>query len=244
MFTTAVNILVPTSGADYSATILADSPIRYYKLDELSGTVAVSAVGGGNGTYNATISVLGAAPLINTGASLQCSTVTNAAVTCTVSAGEAGLRFTTGNFGMELWVNTTSSTDSGVLTKAREVIDFPSWCLRYVGSTKKVEFSVRTANAAGVAFTLTSASIIGDGTDKHLFVRRNGDVHDLFVNGVIEATVTSTARPWASPNSVGIGCYQILGENAKNLIGRVDECAFYSTALSDARIMAHYLAGI
>ena len=70
--TAAVNILntnlVFVSSLSYPDEILADKPARYYKLDELAGTVAYTGAAIGdvintNGTYN-NLPVLGVPPLV------------------------------------------------------------------------------------------------------------------------------------------------------------------------------------
>src|SRR5690242_17824430 len=71
----ALGIPITARAAFYSATVIADNPALYYRLDETSGTTANdSASGAHNGTYTGTYS-------LNQPGALTGSNPSNAAVT-------------------------------------------------------------------------------------------------------------------------------------------------------------------
>src|ERR1022692_5044025 len=103
---------VRTAGAaDYPTTILADNPIAYYRLEEISGTTAVDSSASGlfPGTYN----VSGSYPLMGQPGIDINSIVVSGAQTACVTAGYYPELNQQAPFSFEIWARptTTSATD-------------------------------------------------------------------------------------------------------------------------------------
>lgn len=224
---------------DLAAEVLADSPAGFWPLDETSGTTAADLSGNGrDGTYTGSYS-LGSAVGSLPGVDLTGGYVSipdNAAWSS--SAGANGL------LTVEAWVKfDTLAAQMNVVCK---------------GAASNYEFDFRTGDATASAFlgqVYTSAGGVvmgpGQAADQvaagivlHLVFTYDRAAQSLIVykQGVAlssDSTASSTASDGTAP--------LLIGERADGagvtLDGQIGCVAIYPTALSAARIAAHYAAG-
>jgi len=222
----------------YSATILADSPTFWYRLNESSGTSATDSSGNSNtGTYtasNVTYSVTGAILGDTDKAVTFASTGQLAAATGVVPSG---------SFSMECWYKTASNISAATSLMANYSSNggfTATFGAGFAGSaTNKINFSV--ANSSN-GFTTTATTTISLNTWYHLVGTFDNTSHTLsfYVNGsLVGSNTESTYQAPVGKFYVGSSSY------ADNQSGSYDEAAVYSgTVLSSTRVAAHYTAGI
>lgn len=215
----------------YSTTVLADSPIRYYRLDQTSGTSAIdSGSQGQNGTYTGGFTLN------------QTSLLRSDADTCVKLNGTTGyisipitsLPSGAASWSIECWVNLSSlsgtpvainfgTTGSGTDVELYYEASANSWTVDLDGST--------------LCHGSTPASI---NTTYHVVATYDGTSLRLYVNGALDGGPTAITANLGSTYAI-IGCYN---SNSFFCTGFIDEVAIYNTTLSATRIVAHYNAGI
>jgi polysaccharide biosynthesis protein PslG len=210
----------------YNGAVLSDAPNAYLRLSETSGTSAADASGHGNGgTYTGTYSLNQAGPV-----SSSCDADRAAALTGTAgsyvlvpdsSSLDVGDTFT-----LEAWVRLNATTDADLINK-----DANGYVLRIVGS----RLALRKSQVADIVQSTTTLS--ADGKYHQLVATKSGSSVHLYIDGV-DVTGTVTNQTIANTTSaLHIGS-SYSGANVLN--GNIAEVAIYPTALSAARLLAHY----
>lgn len=226
----------------YSAEVLADSPVAYWRLGTGATDVNDSSAGGAH-------------PLTKTGTPTEVSgLLTGDANTARLLPGASTGRYDaadhsafdvvgTAAFTVEAWVNPTPVGSGGNLDASfRSFLSHSNatdgWILN-CHSTSGFTF-VRLAGGVQTDRPYVPAAI--PGATFHVVGVYTGVVQRLYVNGVQRGTdLTAGASVVANAQTVRTG--PAVGGTAY-LACTLDECAFYTTALSGARILAHYNAGI
>lgn len=214
----------------YESEVKVDSPKIYYRLGEASGVSAADASGNAlAGTYkNApTLGVTGA--LVgdaNTAIALSgVSQFIERAHNALLNVGDV--------FTFEAWVKRVENGHADVI-------------LYKEAATKAAKFAITAANKLQLRIpgvkTLAESTIEvkADGLWHHLVATKNVATIKLYVDGV---DVTGTPENETCQNNEGVLC--IGSENTTEEFAKMslDEVAYYSTALSEARVKAHFLAG-
>jgi hypothetical protein len=231
---------VPAS-ATYLSTILADSPLAAWLLQETSGTTAADSSGNSrNATYYNSPTLNQSGPggiaksvLLATASSQYALSSKIAAFAIAPSA----------NWTMEAWFKT--STTPGYAYSLISVNDDigagaatqTGWI--YVDATGKV--SGQSALTSYGYLTITSSSTYNNGAWHYaaLTAASGGDM-TLYVDGASVASTSTARRTTTQNNDVGIGFFQ----NSYNYTnGNLAGVAFYGSCLSATRITAHYNAG-
>ncbi|MCC7475629.1 MAG: LamG domain-containing protein [Pirellulales bacterium] len=256
----------------YSAAVLADSPVAYYRLNETSGSTATNLGSGGaalDGSFTnfgsttppSTIGNPGPRPGDMSGsATILGLESDNYAiqsapnVTAQVTVPDNNLLDLTGALTLEAWVyrdpQTNATNNEGIVGKFLGSGDNRSYLLFYDprGTTPGVGFYVgTTGTAATLALLDTNTNIpLGiDGGWTHLAAVYEPNVRmSVYMNGVSIGEKT-TGLPV-------VGLYNgtaplWIGRNHSNYTntafeGKIDEVAVYSTALNPETILAHYQA--
>jgi hypothetical protein len=213
--------------ATYKATVLADRPLSYWRLDETSGTIAGDQTVANPGTYVSP--ALGSPGLI-------ASEPTNSAVgfngtSSDVRIGQSGaLNFTTA-LTLEAWISPTTLPPAG---SARSILSKPgSYALQLNGSALAftvVEFGVRNTVSA------PQGSVAAGGV-YHVVGTYDGVNERLYVNGVQLAVVPLAGSPEQTLGGMHIGSWDGSSEFCA---GTIDEAAVYPAVLSPERIVAHF----
>lgn len=221
----------------YVETVLADSPLFYYRFNELSGTNSADSSGNGNdGTYNPivqdgiTLGVTGATDINDGGKAITLidpAAYVDSGVNAAANPG-------TGDFSVECWIK-------------KAVPPVISYCIGKAPVGIGDKFGIAIDNFGFVNITLNGTTIGGTGNQatsvyKHIVVVRQSGEITLYVNGVVNKTATfaSAINPDAN---VLIGRLNLNDSLLTGFgPGTVDEAAWYTTALSQARVLAHFQA--
>lgn len=224
----------------YSDEVDADNPYLWWKLDETSGTQATDSSGNArHGTYVNT-PTLGATALINEGKSADFNG-SNEYVKWEPSSDWSG------DFTIECWFQADTNTYDTI---------FGAWranATNGYGTNIAINdggsFDVNVARD-NYDFWLVNAAkgSISTGTRYHIAVTCNNTANEVkfYVNGAQAGTTESFGTTfnggiWSSGNEIRVAA---AGEiDSGSLDGRIQHFAIYSTALSAARIEAHYEAG-
>lgn len=215
----------------YSATVLADHPVAYWRMDETTGsTMADASNNANNGHYTGTYALgeqgalvgsavafdgqSGAASVMNS-PSLQVNTVT-----------------------IEIWLKKRSDTEYGVYV-AKNVAPgggAGSGWFQLLNShhNGELEFRVTSDGAPAVVSTTTLAL----NTWYYVVATYDGAVAKLYVNGKLDGSLKVTAVPKQTSDPLFIGRRTDGFFNDAAL----SNVAIYSVALSPDRIAAHWQA--
>jgi hypothetical protein len=220
----------------YSSTVLADSPLAYYRLGDLSGATMTDSSGSArNGSYQ-NAPTLGAAGAL-TGDTDKSVTFNGGTQFCDVPyAAWMNVAAMT----VEAWVKTTDTTNYKSI-----------WDRDSTNSTQRV-FQFRKENTnklgfiiiAGANPSVVSSRTISDGNWHHVACTYDGANLRLYVDGAADG-VTATTQALTQPTATNLRLAVNLSVSGGTAYwnGGIDEAAFYGTALSATRIQAHYNAG-
>lgn len=231
----------PDLGAPgYGSIVLADHPIAWYRLDDVSvahdsSAANVSAAYGGQVERAQPGLVRGddAVALFPGAANSTNDEIVTRSGSATIQPASISI---------ELWLSQTSvNPDETALVVYDSTAPVPPWVVYIAGD--RIQFQVRTAaNVNGV--NLASATTLVNDTTYHVVATFDGTTMSLYVNGALDAS-TSLAGAIAYDNvnyTLAIGG-AIAGSNTPAFSGKLGEVALYDTALSAARVAAHAQAG-
>jgi len=207
-------------GASYSTTILADSPVGYWRLGEPSGTNANDETANNyDGTYTGTctLNVTG----LLTGDSDKSVSVAGSGHVVLPS----GVNPWSSDFSVEMWLKPASaSAYTNVFAKGTYLTN--GFAISQFGT----KWHAETTNNGGTV-EVTAVATVDTGRADHVVVTRTGTSWVLWVNGV-SATTTGT---YVAPSGGG--------DFVNGWSGTLDEGAVYSSVLSSTQVAAHYAAG-
>lgn len=209
--------------------MLSDNPIAYWRLGETSGTLAVDSSGHGRtGTYLNGVALGIPGALVG---DLDASARFDGVNDCVRVSDDTALRLN-GPFSIEFWAKQRSFVNSrpGVLYKGSSYWGGSSTYTVYEtsGGTLRLDRSGHTISSNGGALTASF---------RYFVVTYDGSKVRWYVNGSLQTTTNVTFPVSTSNRSLRIGRGYDYGKND------VDEVALYASALSQARISAHYGAG-
>ena len=206
--------------------MLTDNPIAYWRLGETSGPASDTSGNSRHGAYlnGTTLGVVGAlAGDSNTSARFD-------GVNDSVQVPDDSALRLNGSWSIEFWAkqNAFAHTQPGILSKG--------------DATTKNGYAV-WANSGGELFFEQHNKENGSGsgaltsTFRHFVATYDGTSVRWYINGAL-----STTKKRKDPENKGLASLQ-LGRGADYGNNDLDEVAMYATALSAARIAAHYAAG-
>jgi len=218
----------------YQAAVLADAPVSYWRLGELSGTTAADSRDGNSGTITGGVTLGGAGALP---ADTNKAMAFNGIDGYVSVASSANLNIT-GDLSLELWAK------PGVLGVTMEVAQkggtggSATWQYRLrLSASKHWQGNVFSGSTT---YTVTDPGTPSTSRWDHLVLTRSGSTLTLYVNGV---SVDTTTASGALNTSSGILAIGRRGADATDYFqGAIDEVAVYNTGLSPARVLAHYTA--
>lgn len=221
----------------YSSEVLADSPAVYLRLNDSSGQATDSSGNGRHGAvYGANLAYGAAGALVGD---------TDKAVTFPGDSGEGAFRVpywagleATAQFTLEAWIKTTSTGfrsiwDRDTASGAR------AWQFRLNGGA--LEF-VRIRSSV---VTISKAATLNDGAWHHVACVVTGTELILYIDGLAVHRVAMSWATAADTNGISLGAnFSLASGSAAKFQGQIDEAAYYTGALPDARIAAHWMAGL
>lgn len=238
--------LLLRSGPNYGIEVLADSPVGYWRMDEMVGAItAVDRSGNAfNGTYNGP--TLGQTGPLADGSKAALFDGTNDYI----DMGDVDtLEFTNGNFSVEAWVKFTSTTTQQVIIgKSAWTATTRGWTLLQASAgSGAIRFYAVNAASAVIA-DVTTTSQFNDNQWHHVVVTIPSGVASsgikIYVDGsnqsVSAAGAGGTIDNPAVPFRIG-GPSDGTDPNY-NWDGYIDEVAVYNSVLSATRVSAHYAA--
>ena len=211
----------------YASEVLADSPRAWYRMDDASGLIQDSSgnaqhANASEGAGSATYSEAGALASDTASKSIRYTPNWRFIVADSASL-DIGDVFT-----IEMWlkINAVPTTDSDLLSKQDNAYEL------HLLSDRTIKLS-----KSGVSDTVTStAAVPNDGSFHHLVAAKDGASScKLYIDNV-DVTGTVTDSTYAD-NALDL---RIGGHAADFFDGWLDEVALYSTALSAARVDAHW----
>ena len=251
----AVTVLAAPTNA-YPATVMADGPVAYWRLDETIGaTTANDYVGGYNGAYSLTaLGQPGYNPSVDADTAAGFGPAFGEPVTNSF-VGNVPFNFannlaTNGNaeFTVEAWVNGTAlqTTDAGILT------------VGWGGGGEQVNLDT---GAAGHSIRFFVRNVAGtQGAAASTFMPTNGNWHQLVgvcdqSNGIVVLYVDGVSNSsGAFPANTGllnartplsIGSREagnVPGVYNNQFSGAIDEVAVYNKVLTPAQVLSHFEA--
>ncbi len=212
----------------YAQEVLSDSPVGYWKLDEASGTTATdSSTSALNATYvNSPTLGSTAGPLTAGGTAATFSSGSSQHVLRSDNA-----LLDTGDVQtLEAWVKRANSGTTHALFSRGQASGY----IRINGSNL-VEWL-----DSNVGLIATSTTPIGNNVWTHVVCTKNGATSKIYINAVdVTGAVTDHVLSDGANPSLAIGSDYPLGEY---MTGSIAHAAIYGTALSAARVLAHYNA--
>jgi acid phosphatase type 7 len=221
--------------SSYPAAVKADAPLGYWRLGEATGTTAADVSGSGNpGSYVAGVQLGAAGALAGDGDTAAGFD----GVDDRVSIPDTAPLRLNGSFSIEFWakLRAPANTYPGIIRKGNASSTGTGWYIYYNTTAFRPDFQ-----RAGVSSRRTStAGALSSTVYKHYVLTYDAGATTLrwYVGGALDATYTGVTFPTATdPSTVDLG----RGTNYGNEF--LDEVALYATALTPARISAHYSAG-
>ena len=208
----------------YPAVIQSDSPEWYARLDDLSGTT-VTALVGGNGTY------FNAPTLGVTGCTNDGDTAVRIASASTQSFNFPNSSFAD-VFTLECWIKRTT------LNATQNALMFIPGNGSYmrIGAGDGIEI----LQAGGVTLATSTTTITNTTTFHHIVWTKNGATSHIYIDATdVTGTVTNHTFSHISGAVSICGTTDVSAEKANCTF---DEVATYTTALSAARVAAHFAA--
>ena len=236
----------PGSADAYSAAVLSDSPVAYYRLNETAGTTLCdSSSSATNGTYNAsgiTYGVPGA--LLGNPDTAVTANGTSGVIGTGGASGITG----NGSFTLEGWYRNTVATQDQALVsvgtaEASKAAGLATWS--NFGSCGSIAsgLALDVFGSSNCWDTGTAGVNIFDGQWHHLAITYASGSPGSAVGYVDGQSLGAQARGALnlSASSVQVGYWVDTFAN-QPYKGSADEVAVYASALPSDRILAHYQA--
>jgi hypothetical protein len=233
--------LTASGHAQYSASVLSDNPLGYWRLDEPVVHPAITNLGSlgtsAEGTnFGAGYPVAGA---LNGGGdtAMQFAPTASSRV---VLGNPGAFNFTTGNFTLEVWAKPATLSGAMRIFSNRRT---PTG-----GGAAGYGFGFFGAGnlrltAYGVADITSPAASFSVGQWYHLVVVRNGATLQFYTNGVALGGTVAIGSINSSPRPLQFCRNPDTDLGVEAFDGVIDEPAVYSYALSATRVQAHYAGG-
>ena len=227
--------VIPNASTNYENTVLADSPTGYWRLGDASGTTAAARSGSVTGTYTN-------GPLLNIagGVGDADTSVSFDGSNDYVSFGDNFDQIGTASFSAEAWVYPTAAATATYPALLGKYTGSAGWNVYLESSAELTPNAVtfeRAASGSDYAGSQNTSTALQLGHWYHVAVTYDGSTMKLYLNGVLQESVASSRS--LADNATAMR----VGGTGDPFGGRIDEVAIYGTALSAARVLAHYNAG-
>jgi hypothetical protein len=214
----------------YAGEVMADAPLAYLRLDEAAGAVAKDASGNGNDATVLGTVTWGVPGAVSAGTAVRFDGST--------SGLDLGHRFDfagTAAFTLETWVleDVIDSTFRHLFTKdARPASGREEYGVFFYDGSMEIE---RYVGGNQVSAGKAANGIVGRWA--HVVATYDGAALAMYVDGVLTESAAD-ARPQLSKDASFYAGARGVGDGVVK--GALDEIAIYGTALSAARVKAHF----
>jgi hypothetical protein len=209
----------------YRAAVMADSPVAYWRLGEASGTTAVDEMAGYNGTHVNSPTLNQSGIFDGNGSVLYGSEKRTTFPVAGLPSGNAART-------LEAWIKPTSASTQVIAGYGDSATTRRGFGLFI--STRFYFWTYLPDYDTGVAPTLNVWS--------HVCISWDGSVGRFYVNGVERYNTGSITALNTVLTRGAIAADVLTAAPGNSFLREVDEVAIYPTALSAARIAAHYAA--
>ncbi|MEE9212615.1 MAG: LamG-like jellyroll fold domain-containing protein [Phycisphaeraceae bacterium] len=219
----------PQTRLAYRDEVMADNPIRYWRLGEPSGITAVDETGNGNGQYKNN-PTLGAAGLLT----LDPDTAVQFGSFSVMDSGTVLVKTDDGGaqaYTFECWFKSSASSNTSLMGQFK-ANDGNRWLLRLT-TGGAIQYRL-----GGTAMLLAPGPF-NDGVSHHLAVIKAFGLISMWIDGVFK-TDTDNLHVFSDANFV-VGATRTAGTGSFD--GVIDEAAVYESFLSSSRITAHFDVG-
>lgn len=220
---------------NYRQTVLADSPLAWYRLGESSGTTASDGSGNANhGNYTGSVNKGKNGALAGTADSSAEFNGSDAMVASSGDNTADDLYIDNDTLTLEAWINPTALATAAIAGKMESSRnDY----ILYLNNGRPA-FGVKTDT--GERFITAPADApLNQWT--HVIGTYDGSRLQLYVNGERVASTSKTGNVVATAKKFEIGRRSLT--TSIPFTGRIDEVSVYGHALTTDRIVAHYNAG-
>jgi hypothetical protein len=221
--------------SSYVASVMADAPVAYYRLDETSGTTAKDSSGTNDAHYQGGVT-LGVAGVLGDDSAASFDGTTG-----WVSGSGSPSFLGKSPFTLEAWVK-PSKVDvvfRGVISNESSTTSdkggYTLWAQSSDGGANSIGFERWQSGKSNLA----TASPLTVGAWTHLVATFDGNRLSIYVNGAMIAQSTSTPVAIASGFTFAIGALN-SGAQPTFFAGAIDEVAIYDHVVSATCIGAHY----
>lgn len=224
----------------YTATILEDAPAAYWNLDEAAGATVLTDSSGNGHNGVPSFPTLGASGRVVTAAQFAANEADYASFTQNVG------NFGTGDFTVEVWVQTQSASGQVLLAKRNSGGHGSFWLL---GMNNGVPYGELDQDGNATNYNVAAGTqAINDGQWHHVALVRQGNTTSLWVDGILSGSGASPGTTDIS-NSANVTAGNFYydgfgGSQPANafLNGALDEVAIYDHALTALQIQTHLAA--
>ena len=245
-FKVMANTALPASL--YAAEVLADAPTGWYRLDEAAeeDICRDSSGNGRHGIYDTAVTSTSVSPLGDwiDGAARESSPLLGKRLA--YSGDIAPIAGTAWSF--EFWVTVpVMGVGLGLIRLWIQSGTSAGLDIGINGSLSGPTLTVTGSTADGGAASLNvDYTPYDNGSPHHIVITYSGTTMACYVDGAAVTPTSSSASATASGNwgtSAGIHFGPLSTVRPETFTTSLDEVAHYSTALSSARVLAHYVAG-
>jgi len=213
----------------YNTTILADSPLIYFQLNETSGTTFANS-----GSVGGTSSAIGSGVTKGiSGVDGSNAISLDGGANGYVSAASTPNFMSDNQFSVEAWVKTTVSG-------AKTIVSYNPGSRGFTlgtNSSNRATFSIMNNNGTSTVTASGSTALINDGNWHHIVATAASATLTIYVDGV------STQNTSALGGTYGItGTFYIGASGSGGFNGTVDEVALYDGALTSTQVNTHFSA--
>lgn len=227
----------------YDAEVIADGPVWYGKLYELSGAIATDS--SGNGRHGTILTAPGETvipPVYGLEGPIETDNPRYGMSGGVARAPVHASLDVTGTFSLEVWVYTgdPSSDTSVLITRANSAAGLAGTSIRLNGQT--VTGRVRIDSSGSTNWEVSFGNTLPWNRWIHVVMTRSTNVLRLYVNGLLkdERTDLPTGPATLPEPNWGISATPTGLNNIESW--GVSCAAIYNTQLSAARVLAHYEA--
>jgi fibronectin type 3 domain-containing protein len=224
-YSNTVAVITQGGTPGFPASVVADAPVSYWRLNETGGTLATDSMGNNPGTYAGgyTQGLPGAL-----GSDPDPAVLLNGTSGYIYAASSASLNRSDGQLTLEAWVKRNGSNRSDIIIHKGT----GAYQLRFNLSDRLVLSKANTGDIVSSTITVT------DNNWHHCAAAKNGSSVRLYLDGAdVTGTVTNQTLVNATSSTLRLGT-----SSDTYFLGGLDEIAIYNYVLPAQRIAAHYRA--